>query len=74
MSSTGDQDKETILAVDDTPANLHLLGGILLSCGYQVQVAEDGESALKLARSMSFDLIFSTFNCPILTDLKFAAS
>jgi len=64
MISTGDQDKETILAVDDTPANLHLLGGILLSRGYNVQVAEDGESAFKLARSMPFDLILLDIQLP----------
>lgn len=64
MNSTGDQVKGTILAVDDTPANLHLLGGILLSSGYHVQVAEDGESALKLVHSMSFDLILLDIQLP----------
>lgn len=37
---------ETILIVDDTPANLGVLVETLGAAGYQLMVAEDGEEAL----------------------------
>jgi signal transduction histidine kinase len=64
MSSTGGDQKELILAVDDTPANLHLLTGILLASGYAVRMAEDGTSALEMARSLPFDLILLDIQLP----------
>ena len=38
---------ETILIVDDTPANISVLFHCLQDAGYRVLVAEDGETALK---------------------------
>lgn len=64
MNTAGDENRETILAVDDTPANLHLLAGILLSSGYEVHLAEDGESALKAARAVPPDLILLDIQLP----------
>lgn len=44
--------KETILIVDDTPANLQVLVSLLAETGYRTLVAEDGQSALgQLARN-----------------------
>lgn len=37
---------QTILIVDDTPTNLEILSNALMSEGYQVAVAVDGESAI----------------------------
>lgn len=48
--------RPTILVVDDTPANLVLLSG-LLSPSYRVQLAPSGAKALELARRQSPDLI-----------------
>ena len=44
-----DSSKPIVLAVDDTPANLDALSGILKD-DYNVEVARDGPKALKLAR------------------------
>jgi signal transduction histidine kinase len=49
---------ETILIVDDTPANLGVLVETLGAAGYQLMVAEDGEEALaQMARTSAPDLI-----------------
>ena len=47
----------TILIVDDTPDNLLVLFSYLEEQGYKVLLAEDGETALKIAQSKSPDLI-----------------
>ncbi len=46
-----------ILMVDDTPANLHMLFDLLSGSGFEVLVAEDGESALERLQYTRPDLI-----------------
>ena len=48
---------ETILIVDDTPANLGVLVETLGATGYQLMVAEDGEEALAQTAQTQPDLI-----------------
>lgn len=48
---------ETILIVDDTPANLGVLVETLGSAGYKLMVAEDGEEALAQTAQTQPDLI-----------------
>ncbi|MCX6954742.1 MAG: hybrid sensor histidine kinase/response regulator [Verrucomicrobia bacterium] len=48
---------ETILIVDDTPANLGVLVETLGAAGYQLMVAEDGEEALAQTAQTQPDLI-----------------
>lgn len=48
---------ETILMVDDTPANLGVLVETLSGAGYALMVAEDGEEALAQTRRTTPDLI-----------------
>ena len=48
---------ETILIVDDTPANLGVLVETLGVAGYQLMVAEDGEEALAQTLQTQPDLI-----------------
>src|SRR5215204_789909 len=48
---------ETILIVDDTPANLGVLVVTLGDAGYQLMVAEDGEEALAQTAQTVPDLI-----------------
>jgi two-component system, sensor histidine kinase and response regulator len=43
--------KNRILVVDDDPMVLRLLDNLLTGCGYQVLLAEDGETGLQIARS-----------------------
>lgn len=40
-----------VLVVDDVPANVRLLAGILKLEGFEVSTAQSGEEALQLARS-----------------------
>ena len=48
---------DTILIVDDTPANLSVLVDTLSESGYQLMVAEDGEDALAQTAHTQPDLI-----------------
>ncbi len=47
----------TVLIVDDTPANIGVLRGILAAEGYQLYAATSGELALKIAHQSKPDLI-----------------
>lgn len=49
--------QESVLIVDDTPANLSVLLQCMGDAGYQVLVAEDGEEALELVQRRQPDLI-----------------
>ena len=50
-------DQAQILVVDDVPPNVRLLEAVLLSQGYDVVSANDGESALELVASAKPDLV-----------------
>ncbi len=56
--------ESTVLIVDDTPANLHLLGTILKGQGYAVKSAPDGAFALSYARLKPPDLILLDIRMP----------
>jgi len=49
-------ERKTILVVDDTPANIDLLGGIL-DGEYRIKAALNGEKALKVVAKKAPDLI-----------------
>ena len=51
------QSTPVVLMVDDTPANLGVLYELLSEAGYDVLVAEDGESALERTAYAQPDLI-----------------
>jgi len=55
---------ETILIVDDTPANLGVLVETLGVAGYQLMVAEDGEEALAQTLQIQPDLILMDVMMP----------
>ena len=57
---------QTILAVDDTPANLALLAA-LLSEDYRVTVATNGQKALELAIASPPDLILLDIMMPVMS-------
>jgi adenylate cyclase len=50
-------DDARILVVDDVPVNVRLLEAVLVSQGYEVISANDGESALELIASAKPDLV-----------------
>lgn len=56
--------KTNILIVDDTPANLQLLVGILHEEGYRVRPVTSGEHALKAARAEVPDLVLLDITMP----------
>jgi len=54
----------SILVVDDTPANLQVLAGMLKDRGYKVRPVPGGELALRAARRDPPDLILLDINMP----------
>ena len=56
--------KDSILIVDDTPANLQLLAQMLSEQGYKVQMAQDGTMALMSVESSVPDLVLLDIMMP----------
>ena len=54
----------TILAVDDNPTDLKLIERALVSGGYKLITAKDGEEAVKIARVHKPDLILMDILMP----------
>ena len=50
-------DVRTVLVVDDSPTDLHLIGGMLNKNGYTVITATTGEEAIERAKAEPPDLI-----------------
>ena len=59
-----DERRPSILIVDDVPANLNLLTGILKQHGYKVRPAPSGALALEAARHAPPDLILLDIHMP----------
>jgi sigma-B regulation protein RsbU (phosphoserine phosphatase) len=57
-------DRESILIVDDTPANLRLLSQILVQQGYHVRPVPDGSLALAAVQAEPPDLILLDLRMP----------
>ncbi|MFC0170200.1 response regulator [Pseudoduganella danionis] len=55
--------RQTVLVVDDTPANLTLVGGLLRD-DYQVKLAARGDKALQLCASSAPDLVLLDLMMP----------
>ncbi len=58
------QGPATVLMVDDTPANLELLTGMLKGRGYRVRAAVNGKLALQAARNDPPDIILLDITMP----------
>lgn len=54
----------SILVVDDTPANLQLLVGMLQECGYRVRPVTNGSHALRAVQAEPPDLILLDITMP----------
>ena len=61
---TADMTEQTILVVDDNPANVQLLSRMLKERGYRVRAALGGELALSAVRNNAPDLILLDINMP----------
>ena len=53
-----------VLIVDDTPANIQLLGPILKEEGYKLVIATSGAKAIEIANKVIPDLILLDINMP----------
>lgn len=68
----------TILVVDDSRINLHVIGGRLGAMGYMVVLADSGREALDLISGRGFDLVLLDMVMPgmsgldVLTELRTA--
>lgn len=65
-----DRRQPSILIVDDVPANLQVLTGILKQCGYKVRPAPNGSLALAAARHSPPDLILLDIHMPEMDGLE----
>lgn len=59
-----EQQAQSVLLVDDLPANLELLAGMLKSKGYKTRAAVNGEAALQAVNTEKPDLILLDINMP----------
>lgn len=66
----GHKSPANILAVDDNPANLQLIGELLRDLGATVTLAENGEEALQRYSEQTFDLIFMDIQMPGIDGLE----
>ena len=64
ITAGGPTQPASILAVDDTPANLQVLAGMLKERGYKVRPVPSGKLALLAARRDPPDLILLDINMP----------
>src|SRR5437764_7041108 len=64
MPKTSPAHRASILVVDDTPANLQVLAGMLKDRGYKVRPVPSGKLALLAARRDPPDLILLDINMP----------
>lgn len=70
IKTLDDKNKYSILAVDDEPKNIQLIGNILKQEGYEVEFALSGEEALEWAFSGHFDLILLDIVMPGMNGLE----
>lgn len=63
---SGSDQTTSILAVDDTPANLQVLAGMLKERGYKVRPVPSGKLALLAAQRDPPDLILLDINMPMM--------
>lgn len=72
--SASEQDRDSVLVVDDHAAIRELVREVLQSAGYAVREAPDGEVALRLAREAPPDLILLDVGMPVMDGRQFAAA
>ncbi|PRY53628.1 response regulator receiver domain-containing protein [Arcticibacter pallidicorallinus] len=59
-----------ILVVDDNEINRYVTNKILTQCGFEVDLAEDGQIAVDKVATKQYDLILMDLHMPILDGLK----
>ncbi len=57
-------EKPTILIVDDIPGNIQIIGNILSECDYEIEFATNGSEALDWMKTKEFDLVLLDIMMP----------
>lgn len=60
----------TILVVDDSQTETHILKSLLEKTGYTVQTAQDGAQAIEVAKKLQPDLILMDVVMPVLNGFQ----
>ena len=63
------ENNSRILVVDDEPANIFLLNGLLTETGYSVTTATNGKDAIQLMQQEVFDLVLLDIMMPEITGI-----
>ena len=63
-------EKRNILLVNDNPRERGALTSTLEGWGYDVDIAYDGEEALKRARAIQYDLCIMDIDMPIMNGIE----
>ena len=58
-----------ILAVDDSPVMRQMVKATLAEAGHEVAQAANGEEALRVAATQSFDMVITDLNMPVMDGL-----
>jgi len=66
VSGEAKENRKSVLVVDDSLPTREIEKDILLSEGYNVDAAANGEDALKAARAKHYDLICTDLNMPVM--------
>lgn len=65
-----DDNKKTILVVDDTPLQAIMLRRVLVQANYDVLTAKNGAEALEFLKKQKFALVITDVNMPIMDGFK----
>lgn len=68
-----EEDRRSILVVDDDDAIRQMVGTLLADEGYQVEMAPNGEEAIKLIRQQQFDLVILDILMPVMDGWEVAS-
>ncbi|MBS5775186.1 MAG: two-component sensor histidine kinase BarA [Enterobacter cloacae] len=60
----------SVMAVDDNPANLKLIGALLEDQVQQVELCESGQQAIERAKQMQFDLVLMDIQMPEMDGIR----
>lgn len=60
----------TVLVVDDSPTEQHVLRNILVQAGFHVETASDGQEAIEQAKRLKPDLILMDVVMPVLNGFQ----
>ena len=63
---TADYGKARILLVDDNHLNQFLMKKVITSFGFEIEVADNGQAGVELAKSKPFDLILMDIQMPMM--------